>query len=178
MTSLWVWTNIDRLLTSVLMWSRRIALRESSTCWLRSSTRFNKFQAKLRTADIIASEAVLTVRIEKILGTRLSSLCNNRNIVGLLLIATKHEKSELGFSLLEPSCLKLSIKGFTDLKKISQKSEPKSWESYLLSTTEIIFKHTDLASLYCLIDMLLCKTTPSMLGISCLPQWTDRKLHK
>lgn len=75
---------------------------------------------------MMASDAVLTVKMEKIVGTRFASLINRESSMGLRLIAIKHEKSELGLSLLDPSCLKLSIRGFTEIKKMSQKSEPKS----------------------------------------------------
>jgi hypothetical protein len=92
----------------------------------KSSSRFNRFSMNFRTQDIIASEAVGIVNIEKILGARFFSLNRNGTRWELLLIAKKHENNELGFSLLEPSCLKLSIKGFTDLKNNSQNSSPKS----------------------------------------------------
>jgi hypothetical protein len=84
--------------------------------------------------DFIASEAVVTVRIEKMSGTRDSSRHKRFTRLRLLLIDKKHENKELGFSLLEPSCLKLLINGLTAEKKRSQNSEPRSQSSYLSRT--------------------------------------------
>lgn len=126
---------------------------------------------------MIASEVVFTVSIEKIVGTRFSSLSKSETSVGLLLIATKQEKRELGFSLLEPSCPKLSIRGFTDLKKISQNWEPKSSHSYLLRTEEIVLRHKDLRSLNCFTAMFVCnmgKKNASL--ISTTPK--KKKVHR
>lgn len=78
----------------------------------------------IKTQVTMASEAVATLRIEKISGTRFFSLYNSDTSLWLLLIAKKQENSELGFSLLEPSCLKASTRDFTDLKKRSQNSQP------------------------------------------------------
>lgn len=80
---------------------------------------------KSRTHITIASEAESTVRIENISGIRLTSLYRSGKSLQLLVMETKQEKSELGFSQLELSCLKPSIKGLTDGKKWSQKSQPK-----------------------------------------------------
>lgn len=74
----------------------------------------------------MASDAVETVRIEKISDRRFLSLFKRDTSFLLLLIAIKQEKSALGFSLLEASCLKPSIKGFTEVKNRSQKSLSKS----------------------------------------------------
>jgi len=41
----------------------------------------------------------------------------------------KQANNELGFSLLEASCVKHLIRGFTEEKKILQKFSPKSWLS-------------------------------------------------
>jgi len=73
-------------------------------------------------------EAVFTVKIEKIAGTRLFDPSSGAN-VGLQLIAMKQANNELGFSLLEASCVKHLIRGFTEEKKILQKFSPKSWLS-------------------------------------------------
>lgn len=91
-----------------------------------SLSRFNKFSTNLRTHDTIASEADLTLSIENISGTRFVFLLSSDTSLWLLLIATKQENNELGFSLLEPSCLKPSTKFFTDAKNRSQNSQPNS----------------------------------------------------
>lgn len=70
------------------------------------------------------SEA-FTVKIEKIPGSRLFD-ANNGASVELRLIAMKQANNELGFTLLEASCVKQSIRGFTEEKKIFQKFFPKS----------------------------------------------------
>lgn len=106
---------------------------------------------------MIALDAVLTVRIEKIVGTRVASRSKSEISFGLWLIARKHENSELGFSLLEPSCLKLSISGFMEEKNMSQKSLAKSWSSNLLRAKQTIFRHKDRRSFNCLIDTFICK---------------------
>lgn len=138
------------------MWGNRTLFIAQSSWCSKSWSRFRRFSTKVRAYVMIASEVVFTVRIENIVGTRLSSLSKSETSVGLLLIVTKQEKRELGFSLLEPSCLKLSIKGFTDLKKISQNWEPKSWHSYLLRTEEMVFRHKDLKSLNWFTAVFVC----------------------
>jgi hypothetical protein len=70
-------------------------------------------------------DAVFTVKIEKMAGTRLFDPSSGANF-GLRLIAIKQANNELGFSLLEASCVKQSIRGFTEEKKISQKFSPNS----------------------------------------------------
>ena len=45
---------------------------------------FNRFSINLRTQDIIASNAVVTVKIENISATRFYSLCNNDSRLWLL----------------------------------------------------------------------------------------------
>lgn len=114
-----------------------------------SFSRLSRFFMKLKAEDFIASEAVVTVGIEKMSGTRDSSRHKKVTRLGLLLIDKKHVNNELGFSLLEPSCLKLLINGFTAEKNRSQNSEPSSQSSYFLRTRSIIFRHKDLNSLNC-----------------------------
>lgn len=89
---------------------------------------------KLKAEDFIWFEAVVTVRTEKMSGTRDSSRHKKVTRLGHLLIDRKHVNSELGFLLLEPSCLKLLINGFTAEKNRSQNSEPSSQSSYFLRT--------------------------------------------
>lgn len=109
-----------KLHTSVSMLGSNMVLMALSS--LSCSSSFNKFSTNLRTQDTMASDAVETVRIEKISDRRFLSLLKSDTSFLLLLIAIKQEKSALGFSLLEASCLKPSIKGFTEAKKRSQKS--------------------------------------------------------
>ena len=141
---------------STARWGRKTLFIGSSSWLLDSVSKISRFSIKLSTEDMIASDAVLTIRIEKILGTRFASRSRSDISVGLRLIARKHEKSELGLSLLEPFCLKLSIRGFTEMKNVSQKSQSNSWPSYLLREKGIIFRHKDRKSSYCLLDTLTC----------------------
>lgn len=97
-------------------------LLESSS----SESRLSKLSTNLKTPDTMASDAEEIVNIENISGIRYFSLDNNETNFKLLLIARKQENSELGFSLLAPSCLKPAINGFKAAKKRSQNSHPKS----------------------------------------------------
>ena len=81
--TLQLWKRQCKLQMRVLVFGSRTFLIVMSSS-SNSLSMFNRFSINLRTQDIIASDAVVTVKIENISATRFYSLCNNDSRLWLL----------------------------------------------------------------------------------------------